>query len=409
MTTIAARRTGLFLLFFIPGLLLSSWVTRTPDVRDLLDASTAEMGIVLFGLSAGSMLGVLGSGAFVSRFGARPVITVGISAVLLGMPVIALGAHLSQSVLVGAGLFLCGFGIGGGEVAMNVDGADVERVSGRILLPTLHGFYSLGTVLGAATGMLLTLAGLPVVWHLLIVTAIAVPVAVFSVRRLPYGVGRQPRRAPAAEQAGTPAPKLWREPALLLIGAIVLALALAEGAANDWLPLIMVDGHDLSPALSSGVYLVFNIAMATGRFVGGWLLRRFTRPVILCASAVTGAIGLLLIIVVDNQAVASGAALLWGLGAALGFPVALSAAADSGSNSTARVSLVASLGYVAFLVGPPALGFIGDHYSLRSAMILVLALVTLAAVLAPAMRARNLPSPGDGNDVRETGSATAAH
>ncbi len=390
--SVAARRTALFLLFFIPGLLLSSWVTRTPDVRDLLGASTAEMGLILFGISVGSMLGVLGSGTVVSRFGARPVITAGICAVLISMPVVGLGTWLSQSVVVAIGLFLCGFGVGGSEVAMNIEGADVERITGRVVLPTLHGFYSLGTVIGAAAGSLLTLAGFPVAWHLTLVSVLSVPVAVWSVRTLPYGVGRS-----SATKTSGPAVRVWRDSRLLLIGAIVLALALAEGSANDWLPLIMVDGHGLAPALSSGVYLAFNIAMATGRFVGGWLLARFTRPVILCGSAVVGGIGLALVIAVDNRVVAGAAALLWGLGAALGFPVALSAAADSGPNPTARVSLVASVGYVAFLVGPPSLGFIGDHYGLRSAMILVLALVVVAAALAPAMGSRRespeVPAP----------------
>ena len=395
MTPVAARRTALFLLFFITGVLLSSWVTRTPDVRDLLAASTTEMGLVLFGLSVGSMIGVLGSGGFVSRYGARPVITVGISGVLLGVPVIGLGAHLSLSLLVAAGLFLCGFGIGCGEVAMNVDGADVERVTERIVLPTLHGFYSLGTVLGAAAGALLTLAGLPVVWHLVVVSVLAAPVAFFSVRRLPWGVGRQTRPAPGAEAGGAPAPKLWRQPVLLLIGGIVLALALAEGSANDWLPLIMVDGHGLDPAVGSGVYLGFNIAMAAGRFAGGWLLARLSRAVVLGGSAVVGGVGLTLVIVADNPVVAGAAVLLWGAGAALGFPVALSAAGDSGPNATARVSIVATAGYVAFLVGPPALGFLGDHYGLRGAMILVLAMLGVAAILTLPLRTRLRPPADD--------------
>ncbi|WP_436532857.1 MFS transporter [Actinoplanes sp. HUAS TT8] len=398
-TGVAARRTALFLLFLIPGLLLSSWVTRTPDVRDLLGASTTEMGLVLFGLSVGSMLGVLGSGALVLRFGARPVITAGICAVLVSMAVVGLGAHLHQSVLVAIGLFLCGFGVGGGEVAMNVEGADVEKITGRVVLPTLHGFYSLGTVIGAAAGTLLTVVGLPVLWHLIVVSVVSVPMAFWSVRTLPYGVGR----STATKSTDGPAPRLWRDSRLLLIGAIVLALALAEGSANDWLPLIMVDGHGLAPALSSGVYLGFNIAMATARFVGGWFLARFSRPVMLGASAVVGGIGLALVVVADNAIVAGLAVLLWGAGAALGFPVALSAAGDSGPNPTARVALVATAGYVAFLVGPPALGFLGDHYTLRGAMIVVLALVALAAVLTVPLNARLQPSPPVPEQARPAG------
>jgi fucose permease len=374
------RRTALFALFLTTGLGLSSWVTRTPDIRDLLGASTAEMGLVLFGLSGGSMIGILSSGPLVSRFGARPIVAAGSLSIVLSMPLIGLGAALSQSPLVAAGLFVFGFGMGGGEVGMNIDGADVERVTSRPVLPVLHGCFSLGTVLGAAGGMALTAASFPVAWHLALMGAVTLPLVLWSAFQLPAGIGVTP------SSGGARGPAVWRDRRLALIGLIVLAMALAEGAANDWLPLMMVDGHGMDPALGSGVYVAFAAAMTIGRFTGTFFLDRFGRVAVLCASALIGGAGLALVIFVDNAVVAGAAVLLWGLGAALGFPVVLSAAADSGPNPTARVSLVATVGYVAFLVGPPTLGWLGEHYGLRGAMIVVLAFLAVAAVLAPALR-----------------------
>ncbi|WP_306215356.1 MFS transporter [Actinoplanes sp. RD1] len=379
-TATARRRAALFALFFVPGLGISSWVTRTPAIRDLLGASTAEMGLVLFGLSAGSMAGILSSGLLVQRFGTRPVVAAGALSAVASLFVIGGGAALSQSLVVAAGLFLFGLGVGGGEVAMNVEGAAVERLIDRPVLPTLHGFFSFGTVVGALAGMVLTATGFPVQWHLVAVGVLTLPVALIAVRQIPPGTGRSAARTAAK------GPAVWRDKRLLLIGVIVLAMALAEGAANDWLPLIMVDGHGFAPAWGSAVYVLFAAAMTIGRFGGNWFLDRFGRAAVLCASAVIGGTGVALVIIVDNQAVAAAAVLLWGLGAALGFPVALSAAGDSGDNATARVSLVATVGYVAFLVGPPVLGFLGEHYGLRGAMVAVLALVAVAAVAAPALR-----------------------
>lgn len=166
-------------------------------------------------------------------------------------------------------------------------------------------------------------------------------------------------------------------------------MALAEGAANDWLPLLMVDGHGLDATMGSLVFVGFAAAMTLGRFSGGFFLDRFGRAAVVRASAVSGAVGLLLVIFSDNAAVAATAVLFWGLGASLGFPVALSAAGDSGPDQTARVSLVAIIGYVAFLVGPPALGFLGDHYGLRSAMVAVLVFVAAAILIAPAADTRD--------------------
>src|SRR5690625_2152961 len=110
---------------------MSSWVTRTPAVRDLLEASTAEMGLVLFGLSMGSMLGILSSGPLVMRLGARPVVIFGSFLIVLAMPTIALGAVAGLPLLTAAGLFLFGGGMGSGEVAMHVEGAEIGRASWR--------------------------------------------------------------------------------------------------------------------------------------------------------------------------------------------------------------------------------------------------------------------------------------
>ncbi|MFI0821946.1 MFS transporter [Streptomyces sp. NPDC021098] len=386
--SLGRRRTATFALFFLPGLAMASWVTRTPDVRDLLGASTGRMGLVLFGLSVGSMVGILCSGPLVARWGARPVIAAGTLATAAGSAVIGLGAAAGADAVAALGLGLIGLGMGGGEVALNIEGAEVERLLGRSTLPAMHGFYSLGTVVGAVGGMTLTAISFPVLWHLAIVTAVVLALLVPMIRYVPAGVGRRTGNGnDGATHAQTSArPAVWREPRLLLIGGIILALAMAEGTANDWLPLVMVDGHGFDPALGSGVYAVFAASMTIGRFAGGRFVDRYGRAAALCASAVVGAVGIALVILVDNQAVAATAAVLWGIGASLGFPVALSAAGDSGDNSAARVSLAATLGYVAFLVGPPSLGHLGEQFGLRNALFLVLILVVAASLATPAAR-----------------------
>ncbi|MBZ6258318.1 MULTISPECIES: MFS transporter [Streptomyces] len=391
------RRFAVFALFFLPGLAMASWVTRTPDVRDLLGASTGRMGLVLFGLSVGSMVGILCSGPLVARWGARPVIAAGTLATAAGSGVIGLGAGAGSDAAVALGLALIGLGMGGGEVALNIEGAEVERLLGRSTLPAMHGFYSLGTVVGAVAGMLLTAVSFPVLWHLVVVTAVVLAVLVPVIRYVPAGVGRRTGTGPKERDAARPA--VWREPKLLLIGGIILALAMAEGTANDWLPLVMVDGHGFDAALGSAVYAVFAAAMTVGRFAGGPFVDRYGRAAALCASAVVGALGIALVILVDHQGVAAAAAVLWGIGASLGFPVALSAAGDSGDDSAARVSLAATVGYVAFLVGPPSLGQLGEHFGLRNALFLVLALVVAAAFATPAARSARTgvraAGPGD--------------
>ncbi|GAA1727577.1 MFS transporter [Brachybacterium phenoliresistens] len=381
--SIALRRWALCALFFLPGIAVASWVTRTPAIRDLLEASTAQMGLVLFGISVGSMLGILSSGPAVLRFGARRVVLVGSSLLIAAMPVIALGAAAGLPVVVAVGLGMFGAGMGGGEVAMNIEGADVEELSGRSFLPLLHGCFSLGTVVGAVLGILANAAGTSVVLHLLAVGVLGLVLLTWAIRQLPAATGL----AVAADRsaaASTPRTSVWRDRRLLLIGGIVLAMALAEGTASDWLPLVMVDGHGLDAALGSAVFAVFAASMTAGRFLGGPIIDRFGRAVVLGAGALLAATGIALVSLVDHQAVAAAAVVLWGLGASLGFPVALSAAGESGPDPAARVALASTLGYLAFLVGPPTLGMVGEHVGLRTALLLPMLVLVVAVVLSPA-------------------------
>ncbi|MFJ6071029.1 MFS transporter [Streptomyces sp. NPDC093065] len=384
---IRRRRRALFLFFFLNGIAMSSWVTRTPDIRDRLGVSTGQMGLVLFGLSVGSMTGILFSGRFVSRFGTRPVTALGTLLITTSVAVVGVGSALASAPLVTVGLCVFGVGVGSGEVAINVDGADVERITGTAVLPTLHGCFSLGTVVGGLAGMAATAAAFPAHWHLPAVAVVTTAIFAYAIGAVPAGTGI--RAVPSSSDSTRDSrPQVWRDRRLLVIGAIVLAMALAEGAANDWLPLLMVDGHGLDAAVGSLVYVGFAAAMTLGRFSGTFFLSRHSRATVVRASAVSGAIGLCLVIFSDNAVVAAAAVLFWGLGASLGFPVALSAAGDSGPDETARVGLVATIGYIAFLVGPPTLGFLGDHYGLRPAMVVVLAFVATAVLAAPAAGTR---------------------
>lgn len=394
-SSLSTRRLALLALFFLPGLSIASWVTRTPAIRDALGANTAQMGLVLFGLSIGSMVGILGAGPFVSRWGARPGILIGTIGVVTSMPIVGIGAALGHPFVVAAGLVVFGLGMGNGEVAMNVEGAELEKHLDRPFLPALHGFFSLGTVIGAMFGMIATAADLSVFVHLIVIGLVGAAVLVLSMRHLPAGTGRTGRKGRTEHAEGTesgtsalsgPTRSDRIDPRLIVIGAIVLGMALAEGTANDWLPLVMVDGHGFDPALGSGVYAAFAASMTIGRFLGGSIVTRFGRAAVLFASGIFGLVGIGLASLVDSQVIAGTAVILWGLGTSLGFPVALSEAGASGPDPTKRVATVSIIGYLAFLVGPPALGVVGEHWGLRSSLLIPMAVLVFVVALAPLLR-----------------------
>lgn len=377
------RRRALFTFFFIPGISMASWVTRTPDIRDALGATIAEMGLVLFGLSVGSMTGILSAGTLVSRLGTRSVARIGLLFIVAALLTVGLGVVISNSFVVAVGLMFFGLGMGTSEIAVNIDGADVERLTGTHLLHALHGFFSLGTVCGALLGIVFNAVNFSVVWHLGSIAVISLPLILTQAKHIANGPIVEVQEAASATSDGPP---VWTDPRLYFIGLIVLGMALAEGAANDWLPLLMVDEYGFNSTSGSFIFLGFAAAMTIGRFSGGFFLNRFGRAAVMSGSAIIGAIGLGIVIVAHDPILAAIAVFMWGIGASLGFPVALSAAGDSGDRPEERVKIVAICGYIAFLVGPPMLGFVGETYSLRSAMVIVLGLVIVAAFAALSVR-----------------------
>ena len=383
---IGRHRAALFATSTMTGFGIASWITRTPAVRDELGASIEAMGIVLLGLSIGSMIGILGAGVLVRRLGTRPLTVLGGMLPVAGMLLVALLAPAQLAVGVWAGLFLIGFGSGVAEIGLNVEAAAVERQLSRPVVPVLHACFSLGTVIGGAAGIVLTAVRTPVLVHLLVAAVVMAGLATFAAANL----RPVPRVAPDPSATAVATPRLrsvitWQ---VLLIAVITLAMAFAEGAASDWLPLLMTTDHGAPEAVGSLVFTGFALAMFVGRSAGTPLVARFGRAPVIRVCAAVGAVGVLLVVVSPNPVLTAAAAGVWGLGIALGFPLAISAAGDHPTDGDRRVSVVATAGYIAFLAGPPALGFLGEHLGLQAAMLVPAALLVVALLAAPATRSR---------------------
>ncbi len=378
-------RNILFLLFALPGVAFASWVSRTPVIRDILHVSTAEMGIIIFGLAAGSLLGLLSAGNVISRIGGRSVILGSALLIVNGFVIVGLGTAFSLTSIVFVGLVIFGGGYGTAEVALNVEGSAVENQLNKTLLPAFHGSFSLGTLAGAVIGSGAAALHIPVVIHFGAMAAMIATVTLYLYRYLPHDTGKE--KVISTYKVGSNIKvqlAVWKERRILLIGIIVLGMAFAEGAANDWLPLTMVDGYGVDSLTGSYMYGLFVAAMTIGRFTGGFILDKYGRVPVLKGSAVLAAVGITLVIWGQHDLLAGLGILLWGLGASLGFPVGLSAAGDDPRGAAIRVGAVATIGYIAFLVGPPGLGLLGEQVGLLHALIVVLIGVMVAGLISGA-------------------------
>jgi predicted MFS family arabinose efflux permease len=395
---ISRATRGTYLAFIGAGFAFASWAARIPQVRDGLHLSAADLGLVLLSLAAGALIALPLAGAIVHRFNSRRTVATMSLLLAVGLVTVAIGYRTGVAVVV-AGLFVVGFANGAWDVAMNVQGALVERQRGRSIMPRFHAGFSVGTVAGALVAALMVAVHVSVTVHLLgvaVLIAATMPLAVQDF--LPdvdtdVDTDTAPG-APADKSAETPrtatALTRWLEPRTLLIGVVVLAFAFTEGSGNDWISVALIDGYGVPAAVGSLGFAAFLTAMTTLRWFGTGLLDRYGRVTVLRGLSLVAIAGLALFVFSPWTPLAFAGALLWGAGASLGFPVGMSAAADDPAAAAGRVSVVASIGYCAFLGGPPLIGFVGSHDTVLHALLAVAVLLSVAMTLVGALR----PLPG---------------
>lgn len=380
----ALRRASwaVFAVFFLSGFAFSGWASRLPAVRDALGFTPAQMGVLLLAMAAGSVIALPLSGVVVQHLGAtRTVQAAGSTAV--GGLLLAAGAVSSHTVwLTAVGLFAYGSGTAVWDAAMNLEGAAVEQRLGRAIMPRFHAGFSLGTMIGAGIGALAARFDVSLLVHLGIALPIGYATLVVAARWFlpewthdvhPEDHTERPRSA-------------WTEPRTILIGLVVLAAALTEGAANDWVSLAVVDGFDVGNDVGALGFGLFVTAMTAMRLLGTGLLDRFGRVTVLRIVSGLSLVGLLVFGLAPWLWLAALGVILWGMGAALGFPVGMSAASDDPRRAPARVAVVATIGYSAFLAGPPLLGLLAEHVGYRQALLAILAPVVLGLLVTGAAR-----------------------
>ena len=377
-------RVAVGVTFATNGLAYAGWLARAPAVRDDLHLSAVGFGLLLLCMSVAAISSIPLAGPLVQRVGPARAVLLGSTSMVFGLTALGVGTAIGTVWLAGFGLVLAGAGNSVWDVSMNVEGADVERRLGRTVMPRFHAGFSLGTVLGAGFSAGAAAIGLPVSAQLLITAGLTAVVMVLTVRRfLPW------EPLPPGEKPAMSVRQAWLEPRTILIGLIMLGFGFTEGAANDWLAISLVDGYHTSETVGAIGFGTFVTAMTLARLFGGGAIERWGRVRVLRATAVLAAMGVLLVVSGISVPLVLLGALLWGAGASLGFPVGMSAAADDPVRAAIRVSVAGSIGYAAFLAGPPLIGLLAQHLGVLNALLCVFG--ALAIGLFASRAAKPLP------------------
>lgn len=374
------------MVFAVSGALFSTWVSRLPALRDQVGAGPADLGTALLAAGAGSLVLMPVTGRLCSRFGSRAVVA---GTALPGSVVIVLLSRVTSLPQLVAVLFAWGALFGSWDVAMNVQGSHVERAAGRAWMPRYHASWSVGGVLGAGLGALAAHAGLAVPTHFLLAAVVSAGAVLAGLAAF-VPDGRTGETDPGAGGAGEPDRRQVRArlltPRLLVIGLVTVCATATEGAAADWLALLLTDDLGVDAGAAATGYAVFATAMATARFTGTWLLERLGRVRTVRWAGVVAAVGVATTVLAPGVVVAWAGAALWGLGVALVFPAAMSAGGETPDRAADGIAAVSTIGYGGFLIGPPLIGHLAERIGLAEALWVVAAAAVGMAALAGALR-----------------------
>ncbi|MEU9588863.1 MFS transporter [Streptomyces sp. NPDC048193] len=378
-------RIALTAFFALDGFVFAGWVVRIPAIKEQTGASASALGLALLGVSAGAVVTMTLTGRLCRRYGSHPVTVA--CAVLLCLS-IALPPLTHSALALGAVLLVFGSAYGGINVAFNSAAVDLVAVLRRPIMPSFHAAFSLGGMLGAGLGGLVAGALSPA-RHLLGLTVTGLLVTLVAGRALlRCEPAVPPDRRP---DDGAPRRLQGRTRRLVLtFGLIALCTAYGEGAMADWGALHLEQDLDASPGLAAAGYSCFALAMTLGRLTGTTLLERLGRTPTVVAGGTVAVAGMLL----GSLAPAVWAALfgfaITGLGLANLFPVAVERAGALGGPG--GVAAASTLGYGGMLLGPPAIGFMADWFSLPAALTSV-AVLAAVAVLITVVTRHATPSP----------------
>jgi MFS family permease len=381
--------------FGLGGITVSAWGPRLPAIKASLGIGPATIGLLLAGVTVGAILGLLASTPVLHSLGSRRAVTGALLLIAATLAVMGVGLVAGSVPVLAVAFVIVGFGIGLLDVLINVEGAAVERLARRTLMPMMHAAWSVGVAAGSGIGAACAALGIAPAAQMIAEAVLIAAAALAMVAGIPAG-----NRASDGQPRQNRGTRLrhwlhgWLDWRLLLIGVVMLGVELGEGSAGNWLTLAVRNGHGQAAAVAALFATAFAASEAITRIFGGPLVDRLGRVRTIRVTTALGVVGVVLFILAGNIWLVLVGVLLWAVGVSMGFPLGTSAAAESGPDPVAQVSVVSSIGYFANLAGPPAIGVLAQSAGLLNSFWLIVALFVAAFAAAGSFRPRSaVPAP----------------
>ena len=351
-------RIAVGMFYFGMGLSFATWASRIPDIKTALHLTEGDLGSILFALPMGQLIVMPFSGKMVTKFGSHRILIFSLIMYVLCLANLGLATTALQLSL---GLFL--FGVFGNlaNIAVNTQGVYTEVLFRKTIMSSFHGMWSFAGFTGALVGLGMLTLNLSPLHHFLIVGAVVILMVVFNFKFLVKAKEK-------IKNKSTEKKKLFVKPdkSLLWLGVIGFCSMASEGVMFDWSGVYFKDVVQAPGPLVILGYTSFMIMMASGRFLGDGMINKFGRERVMQISGVMISAGLFTAVFLPYIIPCTIAFMMVGLGVASIVPTVYSMA---GKNPTVppgeALTIVSSVSFLGFLMGPPVIGHIAENFGLQ--------------------------------------------
>ncbi len=348
---------GMF--YFGMGLSFATWASRIPDIKTALHLTEGDLGSILFALPMGQLIIMPFSGKMVTKFGSHRILVFSLIMYVLCLVNLGLATTALQLSL---GLFLFGLFGNLANIAVNTQGVYTEVLFRKTIMSSFHGMWSFAGFSGALVGLGMLALNLSPLHHFIIVGIVVLLMVAFNFKFLVKAKEKIKHKNQGEKK------KLFAKPdsALIWLGVIGFCSMASEGVMFDWSGVYFKDIVKAPGPLVVLGYTSFMIMMASGRFLGDGLINKFGRERVMQISGVMISAGLFTAVFLPYLIPCTIAFMAVGLGVATIVPTVYSMA---GKNPTVppgeALTIVSSVSFLGFLMGPPVIGHIAENFGLQ--------------------------------------------
>lgn len=353
---------------------------RLPDVKAAMGIAEGMLGLALIGAPVGTLIALTLSAPLIARIGHRKML---LSLLPLLSVIYAIAIHATGPLMLFLLLIPAGLAIGTIEVIVNIEADRTEAAMGRRIMNRAHAFWSIGFFGAGIFGAAMAQFGVTPQSHL------SGAVILVALATWLFMAEFQPAAKRGSDTHDT-TPLIARPSlAVMVLVGVTLSAMLLEGAAIDWSAIYMNTVFDTLPLMGGLAVATAALSQAIVRYFADSYVERFAPVGVARAMQALMALGVLLVFFAPTAGVALIGFGCIGAGTSVMFPLAMSAAAQRDDRPAAiNVAALAQFSFVAFLLGPPLLGFVAEHLGLRWTFGLGLPLIIFSFILSGALASK---------------------